>query len=188
MIMYCKRHSVLQASGVQDGNGSVLWPCQISRESDVLLRLQVPVPIHPSNVQITKLKLDKDRKDLLERKKVRCWPLLCFFQCACLFQCARPLSPNSETYLVCAWIAHHQGFNFCCYLHLRILTSFSFAGWPCWGRQGQGQGKDQAVGRGYAGCRLSCYTYPLLVVNRATGLAGTCCISLFGTGLWGVDS
>ncbi len=32
---------------------------------------QVNVPIHPSNVQITKLKLDKDRKDLLERKKVR---------------------------------------------------------------------------------------------------------------------
>ena len=31
---------------------------------------QVNVPIHPSNVQITKLKLDKDRKDLLERKKV----------------------------------------------------------------------------------------------------------------------
>merc|ERR1711998_324894 len=30
---------------------------------------QVPVPIHPSNVQITKLKLDKDRKSLLERKK-----------------------------------------------------------------------------------------------------------------------
>jgi len=31
---------------------------------------QVSVPIHPSNVQITKLKLDKDRKSLLERKKV----------------------------------------------------------------------------------------------------------------------
>mmetsp|Transcript_52646 Transcript_52646/g.107363 ORF Transcript_52646/g.107363 Transcript_52646/m.107363 type:complete len:150 (-) Transcript_52646:119-568(-) len=31
---------------------------------------QVPVPIHPSNVHITKLKLDKDRKDLLERKKL----------------------------------------------------------------------------------------------------------------------
>lgn len=32
---------------------------------------QVPVPIHPSKVQITKLKLDKDRKALIERKKVR---------------------------------------------------------------------------------------------------------------------
>ena len=32
---------------------------------------QVPVPIHPSKVQITKLKLDKDRKSLIERKKVR---------------------------------------------------------------------------------------------------------------------
>jgi len=31
---------------------------------------QVPVPIHPSKVQITKLKLDKDRKALIERKKV----------------------------------------------------------------------------------------------------------------------
>eukprot|EP00802_Teleaulax_amphioxeia_P027160 Tamp_28421.p1 GENE.Tamp_28421~~Tamp_28421.p1 ORF type:complete len:149 (-),score=51.56 Tamp_28421:366-812(-) len=30
---------------------------------------QVPVPIHPSKVQITKLKLDKDRKALIERKK-----------------------------------------------------------------------------------------------------------------------
>lgn len=29
---------------------------------------QVNTGIHPSNVQITKLKLDKDRKDLLERK------------------------------------------------------------------------------------------------------------------------
>lgn len=32
---------------------------------------QVPVPIEASNVQIVKLKLDKDRKALLERKKVR---------------------------------------------------------------------------------------------------------------------
>ena len=31
---------------------------------------QVPVPIHPSKVQITKLKLDKDRKNLIDRKKV----------------------------------------------------------------------------------------------------------------------
>merc|ERR550514_583452 len=30
---------------------------------------QVPIPVHPSNVQITKLKLDKDRKALLERKR-----------------------------------------------------------------------------------------------------------------------
>merc|ERR1712205_291619 len=30
---------------------------------------QVPVPIHPSKVQITKLKLDKDRKNLIDRKK-----------------------------------------------------------------------------------------------------------------------
>eukprot|EP01083_Nonionella_stella_P153387 492806_1 len=29
---------------------------------------QVNIGIHPSNVQITKLKLDKDRKNLLERK------------------------------------------------------------------------------------------------------------------------
>ena len=29
----------------------------------------MPVPIHPSNIQITKLKLDKDRKKLLDRKK-----------------------------------------------------------------------------------------------------------------------
>ena len=29
----------------------------------------VPVGIHPSNVRIVKLKLDKDRKDILERKK-----------------------------------------------------------------------------------------------------------------------
>jgi large subunit ribosomal protein L26e len=28
----------------------------------------VPAPIHPSNVMITKLKIDKDRKSLLERK------------------------------------------------------------------------------------------------------------------------
>ncbi|KAL2916487.1 60S ribosomal protein L26A [Polyrhizophydium stewartii] len=28
----------------------------------------VPVPIHPSNVVITKVKMDKDRKNLLERK------------------------------------------------------------------------------------------------------------------------
>ena len=28
----------------------------------------VPVPIHPSNVVVTTLKLDKDRKNLLERK------------------------------------------------------------------------------------------------------------------------
>ncbi len=41
---------------------------------------QVNVPIHPSNVQITKLKLDKDRKDLLERKKV----LLALKSHACL--------------------------------------------------------------------------------------------------------
>ncbi|EKX31157.1 large subunit ribosomal protein L26e, cytoplasmic [Guillardia theta CCMP2712] len=30
---------------------------------------QVPVPVHPSNVEITKLKLDKDRKSLIDRKK-----------------------------------------------------------------------------------------------------------------------
>lgn len=30
----------------------------------------VPVPIHPSNVIITKLKLDKDRKSLIERKAI----------------------------------------------------------------------------------------------------------------------
>jgi large subunit ribosomal protein L26e len=30
----------------------------------------VPIPIHPSKVMITKLKMDKDRKDLLERKAV----------------------------------------------------------------------------------------------------------------------
>jgi len=35
---------------------------------------QVPVPIHPSKVQITKLKLDKDRKALIERKKVSAPP------------------------------------------------------------------------------------------------------------------
>ena len=29
---------------------------------------QVNIGIHPSNVQITKLKLDKDRKNILERK------------------------------------------------------------------------------------------------------------------------
>ena len=29
----------------------------------------VPIPIHPSKVTITKIKLDKDRKALLERKK-----------------------------------------------------------------------------------------------------------------------
>ena len=28
----------------------------------------VPVPIHPSNVQITKIKMNKDRKNLLDRK------------------------------------------------------------------------------------------------------------------------
>lgn len=28
----------------------------------------VPVPIHPSNVQITKIKMSKDRKNLIERK------------------------------------------------------------------------------------------------------------------------
>jgi large subunit ribosomal protein L26e len=28
----------------------------------------VPIGIHPSNVQITKIKMDKDRKNLLERK------------------------------------------------------------------------------------------------------------------------
>jgi len=31
---------------------------------------QVQVPIHPSKVQITKLKLDKDRKALIERKRL----------------------------------------------------------------------------------------------------------------------
>ena len=30
---------------------------------------QIQVPIHPSNCQITALKLDKDRKKLLEKKK-----------------------------------------------------------------------------------------------------------------------
>ena len=30
---------------------------------------QVQIPIHPSNCVITSLKLDKDRKALLERKK-----------------------------------------------------------------------------------------------------------------------
>ena len=29
---------------------------------------QVNIGVHPSNVQITKLKLDKDRKNILERK------------------------------------------------------------------------------------------------------------------------
>lgn len=32
------------------------------------LAATVPVGVHPSNVQITKLKLDKDRKQILERK------------------------------------------------------------------------------------------------------------------------
>jgi large subunit ribosomal protein L26e len=31
---------------------------------------QVQIPIHPSNCTITTLKMDKDRKRLLERKKV----------------------------------------------------------------------------------------------------------------------
>ena len=31
--------------------------------------MSVPVPIHPSNVRIMKLKLDKNRKRILERKK-----------------------------------------------------------------------------------------------------------------------
>ena len=31
--------------------------------------MQVPVAVHPSNVMITKLKLDKDRRSLIERKK-----------------------------------------------------------------------------------------------------------------------
>ena len=31
---------------------------------------QVQVPLHPSNCQITTLKMDKDRKKILERKKV----------------------------------------------------------------------------------------------------------------------
>ena len=30
---------------------------------------QIQIPIHPSNCVITQLKLDKDRKNLLERKK-----------------------------------------------------------------------------------------------------------------------
>jgi hypothetical protein len=30
---------------------------------------QVQIPLHPSNVVVTMLKLDKDRKTLLERKK-----------------------------------------------------------------------------------------------------------------------
>merc|ERR1719183_2110334 len=32
---------------------------------------QIPIPIHPSNVVITKLKLDPDRKNLINRKKTR---------------------------------------------------------------------------------------------------------------------
>ena len=31
---------------------------------------QVQIPLHPSNCQIINLKLDKDRKKLLEKKKV----------------------------------------------------------------------------------------------------------------------
>ena len=31
---------------------------------------QVQVPIHPSNCMITKLKIDNDRKRILERKKI----------------------------------------------------------------------------------------------------------------------
>ena len=31
---------------------------------------QVPVPIHPSNVVITKLKMDKHRKELIERRRI----------------------------------------------------------------------------------------------------------------------
>ena len=30
---------------------------------------QIQIPLHPSNCMITQLKLDKDRKALLERKK-----------------------------------------------------------------------------------------------------------------------
>jgi hypothetical protein len=30
---------------------------------------QIQIPIHPSNCLVTQLKLDKDRKNLLERKK-----------------------------------------------------------------------------------------------------------------------
>ena len=30
---------------------------------------QVPLPIHPSNIVITKLKMDKHRKELIEKKK-----------------------------------------------------------------------------------------------------------------------
>lgn len=30
----------------------------------------VPLPLHPSNVVITKLKLDKDRESILERSKI----------------------------------------------------------------------------------------------------------------------
>jgi large subunit ribosomal protein L26e len=52
---------------------------------------QVPVPIHPSKVQITKLKLDKDRKNLIDRKKVTIFYLTCFCNSGYALCCARSL-------------------------------------------------------------------------------------------------
>ena len=46
------------------------WCIYIEKvENTKLNGQQVQVPIHPSNVEVTSLKLDKDRKALLERKK-----------------------------------------------------------------------------------------------------------------------
>jgi large subunit ribosomal protein L26e len=45
------------------------WVIHIERLTrDKVNGASVPVGIHPSNVVVTKLKLDKDRKNLLERK------------------------------------------------------------------------------------------------------------------------
>jgi hypothetical protein len=67
----------------------------------------VPIPIHPSNVVITKLKLDKDRKDLLARKdrskmgdKGAWWCLLCVCRFFCVSRtgvCVQPRESSRRT-------------------------------------------------------------------------------------------
>ena len=65
---------------------------------------QVPVPIHPAKVQITKLKLDKDRKALIERKKVT----LVSYPTLSHAHTSPPAMALASTYVLHRSILHHS--------------------------------------------------------------------------------
>lgn len=72
----CKGDEVQVMTGLNKGQGGKVTTVYRKKFKIHIERLSkdksngqsVPTPVHPSNVMITKIKLDKDRKALLDRK------------------------------------------------------------------------------------------------------------------------